>query len=45
MRLALALTLFVLLIEGCGLKGPLYLPKNPPPQQSQPADGGTIQKQ
>lgn len=45
MRSSLALMLFVLLIEGCGLKGPLYLPKDPPPQKSQPADGGTLQKQ
>ncbi|MBI2313077.1 MAG: lipoprotein [Betaproteobacteria bacterium] len=54
MRTALVLTLVALLLEGCGLKGPLYLPQNPPPRQqpakpaeagsqSKPAAAGTIQ--
>ncbi len=45
MRSALASMLLLLFLEGCGLKGPLYLPQNPPPQQqpAKPVDTGTSQ--
>ncbi len=46
MRTALVLTLLALLLEGCGLKGPLYLPQNPPSQQpaASPADAAATHK-
>jgi predicted small lipoprotein YifL len=39
MRIALPLTvtLFCLGLAGCGQKGPLFLPTEPPPAQSTPA--------
>lgn len=35
MRTLAALTLTVLLLNACGLKGPLYLPQEPAPAQPQ----------
>jgi predicted small lipoprotein YifL len=29
--------LIVLMLQGCGRKGPLYMPKTPPPTQSEQA--------
>ncbi len=36
-----ALLLGVLLLSGCGQKGPLYLPDKKPPAASTPAPAGT----
>ncbi|MGH8710771.1 MAG: LPS translocon maturation chaperone LptM [Burkholderiales bacterium] len=37
MRFSSLLILFAVLLEGCGYKGALYLPEQPPAAQSQPA--------
>ena len=44
MRVAGIMLLFVLLLQGCGHKGPLFLPKTQPAaQQSAPPQPATLQ--
>ncbi len=44
MRFSALLILLAVLLEGCGYKGPLFLPQQPPAAQSQPAPQPLPQK-
>jgi predicted small lipoprotein YifL len=44
MRFPVLLILLAVLLEGCGYKGALYLPQQPPAAQSQPAPQPQPQK-